>query len=147
MYKDAGRPPAAEKTLRQLLSAEPTNANALNYLGYLLALRGDRLDEAIDLVRKALEAEPDNGAFLDSLGWAYFRKGDMGEAEKYLGQAASKMPKNSEVQDHLGDVLAKRGRLPEAVDAWMRALDGDGSDIDRAGIQKKIDDARSKIRR
>jgi predicted negative regulator of RcsB-dependent stress response len=57
------------------------------------------------------------------------------------------MPKNSEVQDHLGDVLARRGRLPEAVDAWMRALDGDGSDIDRAGIQKKIDDARSKIRR
>jgi tetratricopeptide (TPR) repeat protein len=147
MYKDAGRNPDAEKTLRQLLSVEPANANALNYLGYLLALRGDRLDEAIDLVRKALVAEPDNGAFLDSLGWAYFRKGDLGEAEKYLGQAATRMPKNSEVQDHLGDVLARRGRLPDAVDAWMRALDGDGSDIDRAGIQKKIDDARTKIRR
>ena len=90
MYKDAGRHPDAEKALRQLLSAEPANANALNYLGYLLALRGDRLDEAIDLVRKALVAEPDNGAFLDSLGWAYFRKGDLGEAEKYLGQAASR---------------------------------------------------------
>ena len=147
MYKDAGRQPDAEKMLRQLLSAEPTNANALNYLGYLLALRGDRLDEAIDLVRKALAAEPDNGAFLDSLGWAYFRKGDLSEAEKYLSQAASRLPKVSEVHDHLGDVLAKRGRLPDAVDAWMRALDGDGSDIDREEIQKKIDDARSKIRR
>jgi len=147
MYKDAGRNPDAEKALRQLLSVEPANANALNYLGYLLALRGDRLDEAIDLVRKALVAEPDNGAFLDSLGWVYYRKGDLGEAEKYLGQAATRLPRNSEVQDHLGDVLAKRGRLPDAVEAWMRALDGDGSDVDRAEIQKKIDDARTKLRR
>ena len=147
MYKDAGRQPDAEKTLRQLLTVEPANANALNYLGYLLALKGDRLDEAIDLVRKALVAEPDNGAFMDSLGWAYFRKGDLGEAERYLGQAASRLPRNSEVQDHLGDVLARRGRLPDAVDAWMRALDGDGGDIDRAEVQKKINDARSKIRR
>src|SRR5687768_8486854 len=147
MYKDVDRLPDAEKSLRQLLAAEPTNANALNYLGYLLALRGDRLDEAIDLVTKALAREPNNGAFLDSLGWAYYRKGDLGEAEKYLGQAASRLPRNSEVQDHLGDVLAKRGRLPDAVDAWTRALEGDGSDIDRAEIQKKINDARSKIRK
>jgi tetratricopeptide (TPR) repeat protein len=147
MYKDAGRQPDAEKTLRQLLTVEPGNANALNYLGYLLALKGDRIDEAIDLVRKALVVEPENGAFLDSLGWAYYRKGDMGEAEKYLGQAASRLPRNSEVQDHFGDVLARRGRLPDAVEAWMRALDGDGGDIDRAEIQKKINDARGKIRR
>jgi tetratricopeptide (TPR) repeat protein len=147
MYRDAGRQPDAEKTLRQLLVNEPSNANALNYLGYLLALRGDRLDEAIDLVRKALVAEPGNGAFLDSLGWAYYRKGDLGEAEKYLEQAASRLPRNSEVQDHLGDVLAKRGRLPDAVDAWMRALEGDGTDIDRAEIQRKIDDARNKIKK
>jgi predicted negative regulator of RcsB-dependent stress response len=51
------------------------------------------------------------------------------------------------VQDHLGDVLAKRGRHADAVAAWQRALDGDGSDIDRGGIQKKIDDARSQIRK
>ena len=144
MYKDAGRNPDAEKMLRQLLSVEPANANALNYLGYILALRGDRLDEAIDLVRKALVVEPENGAYLDSLGWAYFRKGDLGEAEKYLGQAASRMPRNSEVQEHLGDVLAKRGRLPDAVEAWTRALEGDGGDIDRAEVQKKINDARGK---
>jgi tetratricopeptide (TPR) repeat protein len=147
MYKDADRLPDAEKSLRQLLAAEPTNANALNYLGYLLALRGDRLDEAIDLVTKALSREPNNGAFLDSLGWAYYRKGDLGEAEKYLGQAASQLPRNSEVQDHLGDVLAKRGRHADAVAAWQRALDGDGSDIDRGEIQKKINDARTKIRK
>ena len=51
------------------------------------------------------------------------------------------------MQDHLGDVLAKRGRLPDAIEAWTRALEGDGCDVDLAEIQKKINDARSKIRK
>jgi tetratricopeptide (TPR) repeat protein len=110
----------------------------------MLAQRGDKLDEAIRLVNKALELEPENGAFLDSLGWAYFRKGDVSEAEKYLTMAAQKLPGNSDVQDHYGDVLAKRGRWSDAVAAWMRAIDGDGTDIDRAAIEKKIANARGK---
>ena len=106
--------------LRQVLVLEPTNPNALNYLGYLLAMRGDKLDEAVQLVRKALEAEPDNGAYLDSLGWAHFQRGDLAEAEKYLVPAAQRMPSNSEVQDHLGDVFAEpwpRGRRHRRLDA------------------------------
>lgn len=147
MYSDAGRGPDAERTLRTVLTIEPANANALNYLGYLLAKRGEQLDEAVDLVRRALVAEPDNGAFLDSLGWAYFRKGDLGEAEKHLSAAAERLPKNSEVQDHLGDVYARRARWQDAITAWTRALDGDGSDIDRAAVQRKINDARTRLRR
>ena len=84
--------PTPRQALRQVLVLEPTNPNALNYLGYLLAMRGDKLDEAVQLVRKALEAEPDNGAYLDSLGWAHFKRGDLAEAEKYLGAAAKRMP-------------------------------------------------------
>lgn len=145
LYKDAGRQGEAEKTLRQILAAEPANASALNYLGYLLALRGDQLDEAIQLVRRALDAEPDNGAYLDSLGWAHFRRGDLAEAERYLGAAAKRLPSNSEVQDHLGDLYARRGRLQEAVTSWTRALGGDGDDIDKAAIENKISNARIKM--
>lgn len=145
VYADAGRSAEAEKMLRQLLAAEPANANALNYLGYLLAVRGDQLDEAIRLVRRALDAEPDNGAYLDSLGWAHFRKGDLDEAEKYLGAAAAKLPDNSEVQDHLGDLHARKGRLSEAIAAWTRALKGDGQDVERAAIEKKISNAKGKM--
>ena len=137
----------AETALRQVLVLEPTNPNALNYLGYLLAMRGDKLDEAVQLVRKALEAEPDNGAYLDSLGWAHFKRGDLAEAEKYLGAAAERMPENSEVQDHLGDVFARRGRVDEAIAAWNKALDGDGEDVDLAAVRRKIEDARAKGRR
>jgi tetratricopeptide (TPR) repeat protein len=145
VYADAGRPADAERSLRQLIAAEPNNASALNYLGYLLATRGEQLDEAVRLVQKALEAEPDNGAFLDSLGWAYFRKGDLDNAEKYLTSAAQKMPANSEVQDHLGDLQAKRNRWADAIAAWNKALAGDGQDIEKAAIEKKISNAKGKV--
>ena len=145
VYADAGRSADAERMLRQVVAADPTNANALNYLGYLLATRGEQLDEAIRLVRRALEAEPDNGAYLDSLGWAHFRKGDMDEAEKYLAAAAQKLPENSEVQDHLGDLHERKGRLSEAIVAWTRALQGDGQDVEKSAIEKKIGNARVKM--
>lgn len=147
LYQESGRSSDAERVLRQIVSLEPANHNALNTLGYMLAVRGDRLDEAIGFVRRALEAEPDNGAYLDSLGWAHFRRGDLGEAEKYLTQAAQLLPENSEVLDHLGDVHAKRGRWQEAIGAWTRALSGDADGIDRAAIERKIGDARAKLPR
>ncbi len=145
IYADAGRGTDAERMLRQLLAAEPGNANALNYLGYMLAVRGEQLDEAIRLVRRALDAEPDNGAYLDSLGWAHYRRGDLDDAEKYLAAAAAKLPENSEVQDHLGDLFARKGRFSEAIAAWTRALKGDGTDIQREAIEKKISSAKGKM--
>jgi tetratricopeptide (TPR) repeat protein len=146
LYADAGEAESTERVLRQILAIEAGNPNALNYLGYLLATRGERLDEAIALVRRALDADPDNGAYLDSLGWAHFKRGDLDEAQKYLEAAAARLPENSEIQDHLGDMHARRGRLQEAIVAWMRALDGDGQDVDKAVIQGKIDEARRKAK-
>lgn len=145
LYSDADRGGDAERVLRQILAAEPSNAAALNTLGYLLAVRGEKLDEAISLVRRALEGDPDNGAFLDSLGWAYFRRGDLNEAHKYLLAAAARLPENSEILDHLGDVHARRGALQEAVQAWTRALAGDGQGIERSTIEEKIADARTRM--
>jgi tetratricopeptide (TPR) repeat protein len=146
LYNDAGRDTDAERTLRQLLDIEPSNAEALNYLGYLLANRGRSLDEAVKLVERALVAEPGNPAYLDSLGWAHFRRGNLDEAEKYLSPAAAQLPRNAVVQDHLGDVLARRGRWADAISAWTRALAGDGG-VDRAVVEKKIEDARSRVNR
>jgi len=145
VYSKANRKVDAERTARQVLTLEPNNADAMNYLGFMLADRGEKLDEAIKLVSRALEIDPNNGAFLDSLGWAYFRKGNVAEAEKYLSAAADKLPQNADVQDHLGDLLAKRGRWADAVAAWTRALQGNAQDVDRSAIEKKIANARSKL--
>jgi tetratricopeptide (TPR) repeat protein len=145
MYSDAGRPGDAEKLLRQMLSNEPSNPTVQTHLAYLLANRGEQLDEAVTLVKKALEARPDQPEFLDSLGWAYYKRGELNDAVRYLAQAAAKLPENSEVQDHLGDAHAKRGAMQDAINAWTKALAGDGQGIQKTDVEKKIADAKVKI--
>ena len=137
--------PGAEAAFRQVLALEPDNAGALNYLGYMLAERGERLDESVGYLKKALEKEPDNGSFLDSLGWAYFKAGKFDLAEENLRRAAEQLKANSVIQEHYGQLLFKVGRFEDAIAAWNRALDGDGATIDRADIDKKIRDARQKL--
>jgi len=135
----------AETAFRQVLAREPENAGALNYLGYMLAERGERLDESVGYLKKALEKEPDNGSFLDSLGWAYFKAGKLDLAEENLRRAAEQLTVNSVIQEHYGQLLFKVGRFEDAIAAWNRALAGDGASIDRADIDRKIRDARQKL--
>ena len=84
----------------------------------------------------------DNPSFLDSLGWAYVQQGKLDLADPPLSAAAAKLPKNSVIQDHLGDLRQKQNRQAEAVAAWQKALAGDGDALDRAKVQKKIDAAK-----
>ena len=135
----------AEAAFRQVLAREPENAAALNYLGYMLAERGERLDESVTYLKKALQMEPDNGSFLDSLGWAYYKSERFDLAEDNLRRAADQMKGNSVIQDHYGDLLFKIGRYNDAIAAWTRALAGDGDSIDRGEIDKKIRSAKQKI--
>ena len=134
----------AEAAFKQVLNREPDNAPVLNYLGYMLAERGERLDESVNYVKKALEIEPDNGSYLDSLGWAYYKADKLELAESNLRRAADQLKSNSVIQDHYGDVLLKMGRIDEAIAAFNRALTGDGDSIDRAEIDKKIRAAKQK---
>ncbi len=138
----SGRRAEAEKTFRDIIARDPLDANALNYLGYMFAEQGTQLDEAVVLIERALKVEPDNASFLDSLGWAYVQQGKLDLADRPLSAAAGKMPRNSVIQEHLGDLRMKQNRRDEAIAAWQRALTGDGESIDRARIQKKIDAAR-----
>jgi tetratricopeptide (TPR) repeat protein len=146
MYGRAKRFPDQEKVLRQLLTTDPTNADAMNSLGYMLAVNNDRVDEAIRLLQRAVMLKPGQGEFLDSLGWAYFRKGNLVEADANLAQAIGKLPNNPEVLDHIGEVRAKQGRWQEAIDAWTRALAGEDGDVNRQEIEQKIANAKSKIK-
>jgi tetratricopeptide (TPR) repeat protein len=137
----AGRRADAQKIFRDLIAKDADDANALNYLGYMLAEQGTSLDEAVSLIERALKIDPDNPSYLDSLGWAYFQQGKIDLADKPLTAAADRLPKNSVIQDHLGDLRLKQNRRAEAVEAWRRALAGDGDGIERAKVQKKIDAA------
>lgn len=137
----------AEAAFKQVLARDPENAPALNYLGYMLAERGERLDESVSYIKKALQLEPENGSYLDSLGWAYFKADKLDLAEENLKRAADQMATNSVIQDHYGDVLFKRGRADEAIAAWTRALSGDRDSIDPSAIDRKIKSAKQKLGR
>jgi len=138
----AGREPESEKVFRDVIARDPLDAGALNYLGYMLAEHGRSLDEAATLIRRALTIEPDNPSFLDSLGWTYVQQGKLDLADAPLTTAAAKLPGNSVIQEHLGDLRQKQNRHADAIAAWQKALAGDGDAIDRAQVQKKIDAAR-----
>jgi tetratricopeptide (TPR) repeat protein len=133
---------AAERVYREILAEEPTNAGALNDLGYMLADRGDRLPEAVDLVTRALAVDPDNPAFLDSLGWAYFRLNRFDEALDPLERAAAALPEVSVIQDHAGDLYFSLKRYRDAADAFGRALEGDRDGIDVGVVTRKRNKAR-----
>ena len=137
----------AEVIFRQMIAEDPKNADALNSFGYMLAERGQKLDEAVVFVQRALAIEPDNGAYLDTLGWAYYKQNRFEQAETPLRKAAAQLPTVSVIQDHLGDLLSKRGLLDEAIAAWQKALDGDGESISRSDIDDKIKSARQKLGR
>jgi tetratricopeptide (TPR) repeat protein len=135
----------AESAFKNLLAREPDNSAALNYLGYMLAERGERLDESVSLINKALQLEPDNGSYLDSLGWAYYKADKLDLAETNVRRAAEQLPTNSVIQDHYGEILFKLTRYDAAIAAWNRALSGDGDSIDKTEIDKKIRAAKQKL--
>ena len=111
----------AERDLRAILRQDPKNVNALNALGYTLADRGTRLDEAQGLLREAMALKPDDPFILDSYGWLQYRLGNNGEAVKYLRRALE-LRSDAEISAHLGEVLWVTGERREAESVWDRAL-------------------------
>jgi len=146
----------AEAEFRKVLSSTPPSdpqaAATLNYLGYMNADRGVKLDESLGMIKQALSFEPNNGAYLDSLGWAYFKLGKYDLAEENLNKAAVHMSSDPTVQEHLGDLYQKTGRLKLAAAHWDRAVqewnktvpsEQDGEAF--AKVQQKLESAKVKL--
>ncbi|HQY47085.1 MAG TPA: tetratricopeptide repeat protein [Usitatibacteraceae bacterium] len=110
-----------EADLRRVIALKPDYAHAYNALGYTLADRTNRLDEAWELINKAVKLAPDDPFILDSLGWVQYRRGELGEALKSLESAYKARP-DPEIAAHLGEVLWKMGRRDEAAKVWKSAL-------------------------
>ena len=135
----------SEEKFRELIALDPTNASALNYLGYMLADRNERLDDAHDYIQRALDLDPDNGAYLDSLGWLYYRQGKLELAERYLRRSLKHYKHDPTVLSHLGDVYFKLGKPSEAKAHWERSLEewqksarSDRDPVEIAKLRKKL---------
>ncbi|MGI9283284.1 MAG: tetratricopeptide repeat protein [Endozoicomonas sp.] len=121
VYERMGRINDLEKDLRAIIKAQPENAAALNALGYTLADRTDRFEEAKALIEKAYALDNEDPAIMDSMGWVQYRLGNYQAALDYLKSAYEKYP-DHEVAAHLGEVLWAMGRKEDARALWDEAL-------------------------
>jgi tetratricopeptide (TPR) repeat protein len=152
IYERQKRYDSAEAAFKKVLASDPRSAMTLNYLGYMMADRGTHLEEALAYTKKAVELDPQNGAYLDSLGWAHFKLGNYDLAEENLRKASQRIGNDATVQDHLGDLYQKLGKLKQAAAHWQRALEEWAKTIptevdqeDVAKVQKKLEAARVKL--
>lgn len=145
---------AAETHFKQALQLDPSNAMVMNYLGYMLADQGIRLQEALDYIQKAVQRESNNGAYLDSLGWVYYKMDRMQEATQNLQRAAALKQDDPVVMGHLAEVYLRTGKLQQAESTWKQALNdwqhsaaADYDPVEVARVQKKLDTLRVRLAR
>ena len=151
LLEKAGNYKEAMENMRQAIELNPLHSNAHNFLGYMYALEGRDLDQALVHLKKALTTQPRNGYFLDSLGWIYFKKGDSEQALLEIRKAMIYTDPDPVLYDHLGDILFSLKNYDEASGAWKNSLfltmnpkgDLGGEMPDPQKLQNKIDKARN----
>ena len=139
----AGQFDRAVAIFQRLLALDQDHAEASNYLGYMLAERGERLTEAKKLIERALKNDPENGAYLDSLGWVYYQLKQYENAARWLDRALTveeetlrQTNPNSPIVDglrenlaviheHAGDTAHKMGDFSRASHHYERAIEFD----------------------
>ncbi|MGA2176972.1 MAG: tetratricopeptide repeat protein [Verrucomicrobiota bacterium] len=126
----------AEEYLQKCVNLAPDFGEALNYLGYMLADRGEQLPRARALIEKAVKLEPRNGAYLDSLGWVLFKLHQPEEALPWLLKAQQYTPEaDATVLDHLGEVYMALHQTGKAIEAWKKSFSIEASDA----VKRKLD--------
>jgi len=140
LYEDLGRLDEAIERIMIVHRNEPEDASINNFYGYLLAVRGDSLDFAEELIKNALEVEPGNGYFLDSLGWVKYRKGEYPLALEVLLGASQIVVDDPVIWEHIGDTYMELGQPGLALESYTRSAE---VDPDRPVIERKLSEARS----
>jgi len=126
----------SEQYFLNAIARQPDHADSHNYLAYMHADRGVKLEMALDHVGVALAVEPDNPAYLDTRGWIYYHQGEYDLALADIKAAAEELPDDSTITDHLGDIYAAMGDMEKALEQWRISLSIDPSNTN---VQKKID--------
>lgn len=126
----------AVKYFEKCLEMEPDFAEALNYLGYMWAERGENLERAKVLIEKAVKQEPDNAAFLDSMAWVLFKLNQPKPALEWMLKAMKiNEEEDATLYDHLGDIYASLKDYSKAREAWEKSLKIEVSEE----VKKKLD--------
>jgi len=152
IYEREKRYDLAEEQFKKVLAANPLNASAANYLGYMLADRGVRLEESLKYIQKAVQLDPNNGAYLDSLGWAYYKMNRCDLAAPHLEKAVRLISDDPTIREHLGYLYLRIGKETQAEQEWERALkdwpQAVSSDFDAeqaAQLQKELEQLKLRL--
>ncbi len=129
-----------EKNLTKSIELSPNQPDTLNYYGYSLLMRGEKLAEAKSMIEKALKKRSSDPQIIDSMGWAHYLLGEYEQAAEYMEKAVSLLPADATVNEHLGDIYWRLSRKTEARFQWDRAITYSTDENLTLEIKKKLKD-------
>ena len=131
LYHQQGEEEKAFDAYDRTLHNDPDNALVLNNYAYYLSLKGERLEEALQMAIHANELVPDNVYYLDTYAWVLYKLGRYKEAEKEMKKCLGldKNPSGANLE-HYGDILLKLGKESEAKEYWNKAQKAGGGSKD-----------------
>ncbi|MBN2226709.1 MAG: tetratricopeptide repeat protein [candidate division Zixibacteria bacterium] len=135
-FERIGRFDRSVEVFEIIIDLQPQHAPALNYLGYMLADKGIRLNEARRMIERALELDPENGAYIDSYGWVLFKLGKHSQALEQLLKAVTVITDDPVVMEHLGDAYKAVGDNDNAEKYWRKTLE---LDPDNTSVKEKME--------
>ncbi|MCS6905751.1 MAG: tetratricopeptide repeat protein, partial [Bacteroidia bacterium] len=116
----------SDANFKKAIERDPNNALALNNYAYFLALRKERLEEAMLLVNRALALSPNNPSYLDTKGWILYQQQKYAEAKEIIEQAYQYSP-SPDIAEHLGDIYFQLGDAAKALSFWKIAKERGGN--------------------
>jgi tetratricopeptide (TPR) repeat protein len=159
VYGEAKRTDDAIASMQRALARNPDNANALNYIGYTWAERGEHLDEAEKMIHRAIELRPDDGFIVDSLGWVYYMRaqplvhsGRSREARRYLERALRELERADHltggdpvISEHLGDTYLQLDQKKRALQRFEEALSLEPREGEQPQLLQKFENLRQEL--
>ncbi len=136
IYNSINRYAESDSAYERALELDPRNPLINNNYSYALAVRGEQLERALDMVKISIEADSLNANYLDTIGWVYYKIGDYNKAKLYLEKAIEINSSSAVMIDHLGDVEFKLGNSEKAIQLWKKAFE---LDPEKTEIQAKIE--------
>jgi tetratricopeptide (TPR) repeat protein len=121
-YERSGQHDKAEEVFHRCLRLFPETHEVLNYLAYMWAEKGIKLEKALEFVTRALKHEPRNGAYLDTLGWVYYQQAKYPQALEQIQKASTIIKDDPVITDHLGDIFKALNDIEKAIMHWKRSF-------------------------
>lgn len=118
----AGQIEKAEEIFEKCLEHYPDAHNVLNYLAYMWAEKGIKLEKGLEYITRALEFEPGSGAYVDTLGWIYYKQKRYREALEQIQKANRLIENDPTITDHLGDVFDALKDTGKALSYWKQSF-------------------------